>query len=526
VHHDAEVSLPESGKKHVRSASTIAMFALAVGQFLVGLDLSVMTVALPSIQADFNVGMMALQWAVIAYMVAGAALAVPFGAVGDRIGRRRLYLIGTATFVVGSAISALAPGIGVLILGRALQGIGSGAMGTLALAMLVAMVPRERIPRLIGLWTAITSGASALGPLIGGGLVSAFGWRWVFGINVILMALVIPLVIKEVPGDTPENAKSTQRVDLIGAALLTIAMIFIAGGLSFLENYRYTDPIVWGPILLGLLVVGALAMEQRRSHNPLTQWSTLRVAPIPATLVLLALLGMVLAGAMLQLMMLLQNVLGLTPLIAGAVSFGASLMLVIFSPISPRVMAKLGLGLTSAIGLILTALGLFGLSLIDTTTGALTVTGYTAVMGAGLGFGMPAVSAGAMGAVPRESVGAISGFLNLIGSIAAVLGIAVLGAISANQVLNAWDATSASVPNAASLSDEVISGAIPEIRASNGDQTADIAGQAYLIGVTDALRISAVGVTIAGVVSIPLLGSRGRVRKTQTVAQQAPTSGS
>jgi len=147
-------------------------------------------------------------------------------------------------------------------------------------------------------------------------------------------------------------------------------------------------------------------------------------------------------------------------------------------------------------------------------------------MGAGLGFGMPAVSAGAMGAIPRESVGAISGFLNLIGSVAAVLGIAVLGAISANQVLNAWDATSASVPNAASLSDEVISGAIPEIRASNGDQTADIAGQAYLIGVTDALRISAVGVTIAGVVSIPLLGSRGRVRKTQTVAQQAPPSGS
>ena len=228
------MTIPEPVQKHARSASTVAMFALAVGQFLVGLDLSVMGVALPSIQAEFGVGMMALQWAVIAYMVAGAALAVPFGAVGDRIGRRRLYLIGTSIFVIGSAVSALAPGIGVLIVGRALQGIGSGAMGTLALAMLVAMVPRDQIPRLIGLWTAVTAGASALGPLIGGGLVTLVGWRWVFGINVILMALVIPLVIKEVPSDRPEGAKDAQRVDLVGAALLTVAMILIAGGLSFL----------------------------------------------------------------------------------------------------------------------------------------------------------------------------------------------------------------------------------------------------------------------------------------------------
>lgn len=525
MHEDAHMALPEPVTKHVRSASSVAMVALAVGQFLVGLDLSVMTVALPSIEADFNVGMMALQWAVIAYMVAGAALAVPFGAVGDRIGRRRLYLIGTATFVVGSAISALAPGIGVLIIGRALQGVGSGAMGTLALAMLVAMVPREQIPRLIGLWTAVTSGAAAMGPLIGGGLVTAFGWRWVFGINVILMALVIPLVIKEVPSDAPANSRDAQRVDLLGAALLTIAMIFIAGGLSFLENYRWTDPIVWLPVVVGLLVAGALAAQQRRSRNPLTKWSIVRTAPIPSTLVLLVLLGMVLAGAMLQLMMLLQNVLGLTPLLAGAVSFGASLMLVIFSPISPKVMAKLGLGLTSALGLFLTALGLFGLSMIQTTTGALAVTCCTAVMGAGLGFGMPAVSAGAMSAVPRESVGAISGFLNLIASISAVLGIAVLGAISATQVASAWDATSSSVPDAAGLTPEVISGAIPEIRSTSGDQTADIAGLAYLVGVTDALRISAVGVAIAGAVSVPLLGARGRVRRSDTRVQQAPIPG-
>lgn len=497
-----------------RSASTIALLALAVGQFLVGLDLSVMSVALPSIQREFSVGMLQLQWAVMAYMVAGAALAVPFGAIGDKLGRRRLYLFGTATFVIGSAVSALAPNIEALILGRALQGIGSGAMGTLALAMLVAMVPHDQIPKLIGLWTAVTSGASALGPLIGGALVSGVGWRWVFGINVLLMALVIPLVIKEVPSDTKEDRKDV-KIGALGPALLTTAMILIAGGLSLLENYSFTEPFVWGPVVLGFLVAGLLAYQQRRTSNPLTNWSALRVAPIPATLILLVLLGMVLAGAMLQQTMLVQNVLGFTPLLAGVVSFGASLMVVVFSPISPQVMTRIGLGPTTSLGLFMTAGGLLGLSTMTENTGPWTIAMYLAVMGAGLGFGMPAVSAGAMSAVPKEAVGAVSGFMNLIGSISAVLGIAVLGAISATQVTSAWNATSSSVSNASQLTSQVVSGAIPEIRDKEGDQTAKIAGEAYLVGVTDALRIAAVGVAIAGAISLPLLGARGRQSRSE-----------
>ncbi len=505
-------------KSHKRSASTVAVFALAVGQFLVGLDLSVMSVALPSIQAEFDVGMMQLQWAMMSYMVAGAALAVPLGALGDNLGRRRLYLFGTAAFVIGSAISALAPDIGVLIFGRAVQGVGSGAMGTLALAMLVAMVAQADIPKLIGMWTAVVSGAAALGPLIGGGLVTAFGWRWVFGINVILMALVIPLVLKEVPSDSQADRKN-KPVDIFGAALLTVAMILIAGGMSFLENYQFTDPVVWLPVALGLLAVGILATQQRRSKNPLTDWAAIRVAPIPATLTIMVILGMVLSGAMLQLMLLTQNVLGFTPLIAGVVSFGTSLMLVVFSPISPKVMAKIGLGPTTSIGLFLTAGGLFGLATITVSTSPPVIMAWLALMGAGLGFGMPAVSAGAMGAVPRKSLGAISGFIAMIASLSAVLGISVLGAISAIQVTHEWEATSSQVQNADSLTSQVISGAIPQIKKSEGEQTAVLAGQAYLDGVTGALRIAGVGIVLAGAISVPLLGLRGRVRKTD----EAPT---
>jgi hypothetical protein len=146
---------------------------------------------------------------------------------------------------------------------------------------------------------------------------------------------------------------------------------------------------------------------------------------------------------------------------------------------------------------------------------------YLAVMGAGLGFGMPAVSAGAMSAVPRPSMGAVSGFLNLIASISAVLGIAVLGAISAHQVSKAWDGSSSSsvsTQQVESLRDEVISGAIPEIESKEGKKVAKVAADAYLSGVTEALRIAAIGVAIAGAVSIPLLGRRGRLNKTKSDA--------
>jgi hypothetical protein len=286
-------------------------------------------------------------------------------------------------------------------------------------------------------------------------------------------------------------------------------MILIAGGLSMLENYSFADAVVWGPVLVGILVVIALALQQRSSSNPLTDWSAIRIAPIPATMVLLVVLGMVLAGAMLQQTMLVQNVLGFTPFMAGLVSFGASFMLIVFSPISPKVMERIGLGLTTGLGLGLTALGLAGISFITIDSGPLFVALWLTLMGAGIGFGMPAASSGAMSAIPRQSMGAVSGFLNLIGSISAVLGIAVMGAISATQVSSAWEASSSTISNATDLTDEVISGAIPEIREKEGDATAKAAGDAYLSGVTEALRIAAVGVAIAGVLAVPLLGRRG-----------------
>ena len=502
----------ETSKVRMGLASNIALIALATGQFLVGLDLSVMSVALPSIQKEFGVGMGQLEWAMMAYMVAGAALAVPAGALGDRTGRRRLYLIGTSIFVVGSAISALSPDMGVLIVGRAIQGVGSGFMGTLALAMLTSAVAHDQIAKLIGLWTAVTSGAAAFGPIIGGAMVQFFGWRWMFGINVFLMAAVIPLVLREVPRDTPDKSLN-RKVDWLGSSILTVAMILIAGGLSMLERYEYYQPIVYAPVAAGLVVILILVMQQRHSLVKLTNWVSIKIAPIPATLTISVILSMVLAGAMMQQMILVQNVLGFTPMMAGISSFGASLMLVVFSPISPKIMGRIGLGPTTCIGLGITAIGLFGLHLTTPNTVLLQIMFWFAVMGVGIGVGMPAVSAGAMMAIPREQMGTIAGFMALISSISAVLGIAVMNAIAALKVTSVWQVVGADFPDVKPLTDEVISGAIPEILESHGQETATAAALAYTAGVTTSLLIAAVGVAIAAIVALFLLGSRGKTSK-------------
>ncbi len=524
-HHNPDVAKPpaagespkpqdgsETSKVRMGLASNIALIALATGQFLVGLDLSVMSVALPSIQKEFGVGMGQLEWAMMAYMVAGAALAVPAGALGDRTGRRRLYLTGTSIFVVGSAISALSPDMGVLIVGRAIQGVGSGFMGTLALAMLTSAVAHDQIAKLIGLWTAVTSGAAAFGPIIGGAMVQFFGWRWMFGINVFLMAAVIPLVLREVPRDTPDKSLN-RKVDWLGSSILTVAMILIAGGLSMLERYEYYQPIVYAPVAAGLVVILILVMQQRHSLVKLTNWVSIKIAPIPATLTISVILSMVLAGAMMQQMILVQNVLGFTPMMAGISSFGASLMLVVFSPISPKIMGRIGLGPTTCIGLGITAIGLFGLHLTTPNTVLLQIMFWFAVMGVGIGVGMPAVSAGAMMAIPREQMGTIAGFMALISSISAVLGIAVMNAIAALKVTSVWQVVGADFPDVKPLTDEVISGAIPEILESHGQETATAAALAYTAGVTTSLLIAAVGVAIAAIVALFLLGSRGKTSK-------------
>ncbi len=381
-HPSPDLADAASGAPSGRKLSLAVVAALAAGQFLVGLDASVATVALPRIQRELGASAPQLQWVLMAYVVAGAALALPVGALGDRLGRKRLYLGGAGLFAVGSLASALAPSMSVLIGARALQGVGAAALGSLALAMLTTSVDKDRIGSVVGIWTAVSTAAMALGPLIGGLLVQSVGWRWVFGINVPLALAVLVVAAAKLPSRPVRDAAP---LEWIGSALVTIALISLSLGLNAAEKTGFASVRALLPIAIGLGVVAVAALQQRRAKVQMLDWSQLSRRPVPAALVLSVLLGLALSGSLFQLTLLLQNALGFSPAECGLVTLGATASFIILSPLSGKLAKRFGLAPLTCTGLALAAVGMFLLSRVGDSTAAWVISADLAVLGADWG---------------------------------------------------------------------------------------------------------------------------------------------
>lgn len=494
---------------------------LALGQVVVSVDAGVITIALPSIQRDFPLGMTQVWWILMAYLIAAASSAMVMGEVGDRIGRRRVYLVGQGLFAIGCVIAMLAPSINVVVVARAVQGVGAGAVTALALAMLTQSVSTDQIPRLEGRWMSLSAAAAAMGPLIGGAAVTWLGWRWVFGAESLVMLCAIVLVLFAVPSGFGQSDERG-RVDVMGTALLSVALVAFVGGLGMIDDHRFDAVEVWGPMALGLVVAGGLVFQQRRTTNPLADWSMMRRPPIPAALGILGVKVLVMTGALLQLALLIQGVLGFTPFVAGLTAFAMSATVVGFSPLSGRLIAFVGLRLTVILGLTIIAVAFFGLSGIGPTTTALQIAAWMAMMGVGVGFADPSLNAAALEAVPKAALGAFSGFLGLVLSMAGALGIALVGAYAATVVTNDWLAASTRVTSAVDWTDRVVAGELAAVNAGTDPATAAIAATSFAHGATASLLFAGFVIVGCAVAVIPLLSPRAGV---VTPAPAEATSG-
>jgi EmrB/QacA subfamily drug resistance transporter len=464
------------------------------GAFLVGLDGSIATIALPQIGVDLHTTASQLQFVLVAYLVTGAALALPAGALGDRFGRKRLYLGGLALFSIGSLASAAALGPGTLIAARAIQGAGAAAIAALSLAMVTASVPRDEVGPMVGVWVAVTSAATAAGPLIGGALIGLIGWRGVFAINAPAAILVLLVSARELPVQPTVDAGG--KVEWFGPVLLSAALILIALGVGASERADFASVAVLAPLAFGFLLIGALVWQQRATASPLVRWSDLSARPFPAALGLSVILGLALSGALYQLVLLLENVLRYSPATTGVVTLGVTAAFVIVSPPAGRLAHKVGVAPVGAVGLLLAAAGMYLLSRIGTATGEATVAGYLVLLGAGLGIALPAVETAAMAAVSPTESGAASGALNLASQIAAVLGISIIGGIALTAISDAWSQR-ATTPQLRSLRVAVTAGDITEVRAVAGPQAAQTAQAAYLSGASDAFLVGAGGLVLS-----------------------------
>jgi EmrB/QacA subfamily drug resistance transporter len=322
------------------------VLTLAAGAaFLAMLDATVTNLAVADLGRDFGSPIADLSWVVSAYFIAFAALLTPAGRLAGVLGLRRLYAVGVGLFTLMSAVCALAPSLGILIVARGLQGAGAAAMIPASLAILLVAVPAERRTGAIGLWSAAAALAAAAGPALGGVLVDVFGWRAVFVINIPLgLALVVAA------RSLPVTATGARRPDLLGTALLVGGIAAVVLGLTEGPQWGWGAPGTLGALAGGLLAVGAALVRSGRVPVPAIEVGLWRSRTFAVANVASLLYGLALYPWMLLGVLVLTDLWGYSPLEAGLAMSPAAVIAALAAVVAGRLGAKVGTGAIVAFG--------------------------------------------------------------------------------------------------------------------------------------------------------------------------------
>ena len=413
-----------------RGASWVPLIAVALGYFMVILDATGVNLALPAISRDLGGGVTGLQWAVDGYTLAFAALLLSAGVAGDRFGPRRVFLAGLALFTVASAGCALAPGIGVLVGIRLVQGTGAALLVPTSLALLQASYPdRARRARAVGLWGGVGGLAAASGPVLGGALTTVASWRLVFAVNIPVGVFAWWLTRRRVAA--PEGARD-RRGDPAGQLTAIVALTALTGGLIEAGPHGWASWPVAGGLIVAALAAAAFLATAHRVHSPMLPLPLLRPTLSAGSLVGL-LINLGFYGQLFAYSLYLQQVRGDSPLIAGLSLLPEACAVPVASVLSGRLTSHGGPRRTMLAGLSLGSAGLFGLLVSGPGTPYWVVVLPMLAAGAGMALTMPAVTTAVMDAAPASRGGAAAGLLNTARQVGSALGVAVAGSLLASR---------------------------------------------------------------------------------------------
>lgn len=398
--------------------------------FVVGLDTTVVNVGLPAIGAGLHVGTRGLEWTVDAYTLVLASLLISSGALADRIGRRRVFRLGLIVFGAASVACALAPNAGVLIAARAVQGIGGSMLSPVALAIVVNVMtePKERA-RAIGIWAAVFGVSMAAGPLAGGALVSAFGWRSVFWINLPVVAVALVLTALHVP---ESRAQRPRRLDGPGQLLLTVVVACSVAVLIEGPHIGWRSPAAILGYVLVVAAAGAFVRVEARRAEPLVDPRLFRRPPFAAAVVGAVVVFIALSATLLLNTLYLQQARGMTPLAAGLVTLPMALAATVCAPVSGVLVGRFGPRPPLLLaGAFITVGGLCLVGIGDDTDVRLLSLAYLLV-GTGFGFANAPITNVAVSALPPERAGVAGGITSTARQVGSALGIAVAGSVIAS----------------------------------------------------------------------------------------------
>jgi EmrB/QacA subfamily drug resistance transporter len=419
-------------------AKRLSLLAAIMGSFVVGLDATVVNVALPAISNDLGGGLAGQQWVSNAYLLTLGSLILVGGSLGDVLGERRVFSIGVAGFGLMSIVCALAPSIEVLIAGRALQGVFGALLTPSALAVIVATFPPDERGGAIGSWTAWSGIATVVGPLTGGYLVDATSWRWIFAINVPFVLATLMLVVTAVP--QRERAGRREPIDVVGAALCALGLAGPVFALIRQPTLGWTAPGVAAPGLAGLALLGAFLAWEARTPHPMLPLSLFRRRNFAVgnaqTFAMYGGLGI----TFFFLVLYLQQVAGYDALQAGLATLPTTLVMFALSKRAGRLADRFGPRWFMGFGPLLAAAGLLGLSRVGATVDYWTdVLPPLLLFSLGLAATVAPLTATVLADADDSNAGIASGVNNAIARVASLLAIAALGAVVAASFSSSID---------------------------------------------------------------------------------------
>lgn len=409
------------------SPRRLVLVVMCVGYFLVLLDVTIVNVALPSIASGLDATVHDLQWVVDGYALALAALMLGGGTVGDVYGHKRVVVTGLGIFALASLGCGLAPGTGALVAFRAVQGTGAALMlpGTLAVITHAYPEGREKA-RAIGLWAGIGSAALPAGPLLGGALIEAVGWRAVFLLNVPIVAVAITVTVRVVRESTNRQGRHLDVPGiLIGAAMLVaVTFAFVRAG-----HAGVGPPVIAAIIVAVCLLIAFVAVERSRTH-PMVPLGLFRRPVFSTANAVAGAMNLGTLGTLFVLTLYLQDVVGYSALLAGLALVPAFLPLTVLAPPAGRLTARVGSRRPMTAGLLTAAAGVGLLALLRADSSYLVLLPALLLWGIGLGLLTPAVVAAAIGAVPVDRAGLASAVNNTARQACGAVGIAAFGALA------------------------------------------------------------------------------------------------
>ncbi|GMQ97758.1 MAG: MFS transporter [Acidimicrobiia bacterium] len=476
----------------------VSLGVLSLSLLIIGLDNTILNVALPTLVRELGATASELQWMVDAYVLVFAGLLLTMGALGDRFGRKLALNAGLLIFGAASIFAAFAGSSTALIAARALMGVGGALIMPATLSIITNIFTGRERGRAIAIWAAVAGLGIVIGPTLGGWLLQNFWWGSIFIVNVFVVAAALFLGFFFVPESKDPNVTP---LDPVGAVLSIGGLGALVYAIIEAPSRGWTDAVVLGMFGLSVVLLGAFFWWERRTKYPMLRLEFFKNPRFSAASGAIFLVFFALFGTVFLLTQYLQFVLGFTPLEAG-VRLLPLATIVIAAPLSARLVEKIGSKIVVASGLGIVALAMGWLALVDIDSGYSHVAWTLAVLGIGMGLVMAPATESIMGSLPLSKAGVGSAMNDTTRQVGGALGVAILGSILASSYGSAMEPLLSTLPaEAAAVAGDSIGGALA-VASRIGDAGAPLiaaANEAFIGGMSASVWVAA-GVALAGAV--------------------------